>query len=90
MPIVREGTWLYANKTPVRVRILSSPGTWGTGDRKDDETLSEDRPIPCFFLAWEMAGAPGRFPNIAPNLMSLELAVAYAEKQFPGIRWQDA
>jgi hypothetical protein len=87
LPIVREVVWLYAGETPIRVRVLSSPETWGSGDNEDDEVTAESQPIPCFFLAYESAGSPGRFSNIAANLMSLEAATDSAEKRFPGIAW---
>jgi hypothetical protein len=90
LPIVRQGVWLYASQVPVRVRILSSPETWGTGDGEDEHHIGENQPTPCFFLAYEAAGSPGNFCNLVPNLPSLEEAVAYAERQFPSITWQDA
>ncbi len=89
LPIVREGVWLYADEVPVRVRILSSPETWGSGDYEDDDSISMNQPIPCFFLVYEMAGSPGNFCNTVCNLMSLESAIAYVERVFPGIRWQE-
>jgi len=63
LPIIREGVWLYAKEVPVRLRILSSPKTWGTGDDEDDESVAENQSIPCYFLAYEMAGSPGDFRN---------------------------
>jgi hypothetical protein len=87
LPVVREGVWLYDHETPVRVRVLSSPETLGTGNYENDEVIAENQPIPCFFLAFEGAGSPGRFPNIIANLMSLEAAIAFAEDRFPGIEW---
>jgi len=86
LPVVREGLWLYAGETPVRIRVLSSPETWGTGDYEDDEVIAENQPIPCFFLAYEAAGSPGRFCNIIANLTSLEDAVGFAEERFPEIQ----
>ena len=35
-----------------------------------------------------MAGAPGVFCNLIPNLGTLDAAIAYAETKFPGIRWE--
>jgi hypothetical protein len=91
LPIVHEGTWLYDGKVSLRVRILSSPNTWGTGDCGDEAEVAEDQPIPCFFLAYEAAGSPGSFCNIFPNLvMSLDEAIRFAEAKFPGIRWVES
>lgn len=87
LPIVREGRWLYDKTIPVRVRILQSPETWGTGDYEDDETIAESHPIECYFVVYESAGSPGRFNNIVPNHMSIEEASRYVEKHFPGIEW---
>ncbi len=89
MPIVREGVWLYEQSVPIHLRILSSPETWGTGDYEDEESVAENQPIPCFFLAYEAAGSPGNFCNIVPNLASLEAAVAFAEERFHGIKWNE-
>src|SRR5438552_18034679 len=86
-PIVREGVWLCAGTVPVCVRVLSSTETWGTGDYEDDEEIRENQPLACFFLASEMAGAPGNFWNLVPNLPTLESAVSIAEEKFPGITW---
>jgi hypothetical protein len=90
LPIVREGVWLYANEIPVTVRILSSPETFGSGDEEYDDEVAENQPIPCFFLAYEMAGSPGKFCNVTVNLMSLGEAIAYVDERFPGIRWLTA
>lgn len=87
-PVVREGIWLYAQEVPVRVRILSSPETWGTGDHEDTESIAENQPSSCYFLVYEMAGMPGNFCNIIPNLTSFESAIALAGETFPGIVWQ--
>ena len=89
-PIVRTGTWLYAGVSPVAVRILLSPETWGTGDYEDEEDIREGSSADCYFLAYEMAAAPGTFCNLVPNLPSLEEAVTCAETRFPGIQWQVA
>lgn len=86
-PILREGVWLYAGSAPVEVRILLSAETWGTGDYEDVESIRENRQVECYFLAYEMAGAPGRFCNLMPNIMSFEEAVSIAEDRFPGIQW---
>ena len=86
-PVVREGTWLYARSVPVAVRVLHSAETWGSGDYEDSKLVRENQPIECYFLAYEMAGAPGNFCNLVPNLATVESAVAYAEERFPGIQW---
>lgn len=87
-PVVREGVWLYAGSSPVAVRVLRSAETWGSGDFEDEESVRENQPIECYFLAYEMAGAPGNFCNLVPNLPTLESAVFYAEEKFPGIQWR--
>lgn len=89
-PIIRFGTWLYAGVSPVAVHVLLSPETWGTGDYEDETSIREGSAVECYFLAYEMAGAPGNFYNLVPNLPTLEDAVAYAEAKFPGIQWQVA
>ena len=89
-PIVRAGIWLYAGVSPVAVRVLLSPKTWGTGDYEDEEPVREGSEVDCYFLAYEMAAAPGNFCNLVPNLPTVEAAVAHAEVKFPGIRWQVA
>lgn len=89
-PIVRSGIWLYAGVSPVAVRVLLSSETWGTGDCEDEESIREGSATECYFLAYEMAAAPGNFCNLVPNLPTLEEAVACAESKFPGIQWQAA
>ena len=89
LPIVREGIWLYAKAVPVRVRVLSSPETWGTGDYEDEPETADNQPIACLFLVYEAAGSPGAFCNVVPNLVTVEAAVALAEERFPGIKWLD-
>ncbi len=86
-PILKEGVWLYAGSVPVAVRILLSAETWGTGDYEDEEAVRENRQVECYFLAYEMAAAPGNFCNLMPNIMSFEDAMAIAEDRFPGIQW---
>lgn len=86
-PIALEGVWRYAGSVPVKVRILQSPSTWGTGDGEDSEHAAKDLPIPCFFLAYEAAGSPGDFCNLIPNLATLEEALAHAAEKFPNIEW---
>ena len=85
--IVLEGTWLYAGLTPVRLKVTQSPITWGTGDYEDPPEIADHQDVPCYFLHYEMAGAPGNFCNVVPNLHSLEAAVAYAEERFFGVQW---
>jgi hypothetical protein len=87
MTVVRRGTWLYAGVTPVEVRVFFSPETWGTGDYEDEEDVREDRPVPCYLIAYESAGEPGRFHNSISNLPTLAAALAYVEAKFPGLRW---
>lgn len=89
LPVVREGVWLYAARVPVRVRVVSSPLTWGTGDYEDEEHVARDQPVPCFLLVYEAAGSPGVFCNIVPNLPSLAEALAHAERIFPRLTWDN-
>ena len=78
LPVVREGVWLYAEAVPIRVRVLSSPETWGTGDYEDEPEAADNQPIACFLLACESASSPGNFCNLVPNLASFEVAVSLA------------
>lgn len=87
-PVVREGVWLYAGTSPVQVRILRSKECWGTGDHEDEESMRETHPVECYFLTSEMAGSPGTFCNLVPNLPSLGEAISHAEARFPGIAWR--
>jgi hypothetical protein len=88
LPIVREGVWMYEESVPVAVRVLQSSETWGSGDHEDEEPVRENQQVQCYFLAYEMAAAPGNFCNLVPNLPTLEAAMAYAEQRMPGIQWQ--
>lgn len=86
-PIIREGVWLYSGTVPVRVRVLCSSQEWGSGDYGDEMSVRDDQNLPCYFLAYEMAGKPGDYCNLVPNLDSVTTAIAYAEQKFPGIEW---
>jgi hypothetical protein len=88
LPLVCEGIYLYADAVPVRVRIVASPETLGTGDYEDEEATAENQDTPCFFVLYEMAGEPGEFRNVVPNLHTLEAAYKFCEEKFPNIRWQ--
>ncbi len=87
-PIVREGVWLYAGTVPVNVRVLYSSQRWGSGDYEDEAPVRDDQNSPCYFLAYEMAGRPGDYCNLVPNLESVTAAIAHAEQKFPGIDWR--
>ena len=86
-PIVREGVWLYDGAVKVTIRILLSNEIWGSGDYEDDETIRENKPTQCFFIAYESAGTLGVFNNLIPNFDSLESALEYAAVNFSGIEW---
>lgn len=87
-PIVKAGVWFYAGSVPVEVCVLHSAEYWGTGDYEDEGVVRDGKQEECYFLAYEMAGAPGKFPNIVPNLSTLAEAISFAEKSFPGIKWE--
>ena len=87
LPIVREGVWLYNHSVLVRIRILASPETWGTGDYEDDGSVSKNQPSPCFFIVYESAGVPGNFNNIIPNIENLNTAYEMVEQKFPEVKW---
>ncbi len=87
LPVVREGVWLYSQSVPVRIRVIASPQTWGTGDYEDEDAVAENQEIPCFFIVYESAGSSCNFNNVIPNLESLEAAYQEAELKFPGIEW---
>lgn len=88
LPVVREGTYLYAQSVPIQVRIVASPETWGTGDYQDADAIAENQDTPCFFVLYEMAGKPGEFSNVVPNLPTLAAAYEFCGEKFPNIQWQ--
>lgn len=90
LPVVREAVWLYDGSVPVRVKVLKSPETFGTGDYEDPPDVAENAPIECFFVVYESAGSPGAFNNGITNIATLEEAVAVVEARFPGVKWMDA
>ena len=90
LPVVREGVWQYAALTPIAVRVLLSPESLGTGDYEDEESVREGQQMQCYFVAYEMAGAPGVFCNLIPNLPSLREAILLVESKFPGIQWRQS
>ena len=88
LPVVREGTYLYAQSVPIQVRIVTSPETWGAGDYEDEDAIAENKSTPCFFVLYEMAGKPGEFCNVVPNIPTLEAAYEFCGEKFPNIQWQ--
>ena len=87
-PILKTGVWLYAGSVPVAVRVLHSAEHWGTGDWEDEEEMRNGKQEECYFVAYEKAGAPGKYSNLVPNLPTLDEAIAFVEAKFPGIKWQ--
>jgi hypothetical protein len=85
--VLCEGVWLYAGTMPVRIRLVQSNETWGTGDFADEEASAENQPIPSVFAIYEAAGKPGEFCNVLPNLGTVEMAKEIVEAKFPGVRW---
>ena len=87
-PILREGEWLYDGTCPIRVRLLASSQTMGTGDYEDKDSIAECQALDCVFITYEGAGTPGVFCNLIPDLPSLAEAISEAEVRFPGIVWK--
>ena len=87
LPVIAEAEWLYDGAVPIRIRVHSSPMYYGTGDYEDPTDIAEDRPGNFYIVSHEMAGRPGVFSNVMPNLESVEEVVATVERRFPGARW---
>lgn len=82
---LREGIWHYAGTVPIRVRVLFGPNALSTDDFEAFD--ADGQPKLCYFIAYERAGEPGRFPNFITNFKSQDEAIAFVEEQFPGVVW---
>jgi hypothetical protein len=60
---------------------------WGTGGYEDEDAIAENQETPCFFVLYEMAGKPGDFSNVVPNLPTVEAAYDFCGEKFPDIEW---
>ena len=87
LPILAEAEWSHAGSAPIRIRVHSSPMYYGTGDFEDPADIAEERPGEFYIVTHEVAGSPGRFVNVEPNLASIEDVLQAVETTFPGARW---
>ncbi len=87
LPILAEAEWLYDGSVPIRIRVHSSPMYYGTGDYEDPTDIAEERPGEFYLLTHEVAGSPGHFSNVTPNLTSIDEVLETVERKFPGARW---
>lgn len=74
----------------MEIRVLESTEYWGSGDIEDEEHVRDNRSELCYFLVYEMAGTPGNFCNLIPNISTIDAAIGHAEGKFPGIRWAES
>lgn len=83
---VAEGSWLYAETVPGKVRVLRSDVAFGTGDFEHEPEAAADRPGVCFYVVWEaVGGGPGG--SIVGPFPTLDEAKAYAQQSADGLRW---
>ena len=87
LPILAEAEWSRDGSAPVRIRVHSSPMYYGTGDFEDPGDIAEERPGDFYVITQEVAGAPGRFASVAPDLTSIEDVLRTVDEKFPGARW---
>ena len=87
LPILAEAAWSRDGSAPVRIRVHSSPMYYGTGDFEDPGDIAEERPGDFYVITQEVAGSPGRFTSVGPDLTSIEDVLKTVEATFPGARW---
>ena len=87
LPIVAEAEWPRDGRSPLRIRLLSSPAYFGAGDFEDAPDIAEDQVGQAYIVSYESADQPGVFDNAIPNIMSIDAAMALVEEKFPGARW---
>ena len=87
LPIVAEAEWPRDGRSPLRIRLLSSPAYFGAGDFEDAPDLAEDQPGQAYVVSYESPDRPGVFDNAIPGLASIDEAMALVQEKFPGARW---
>ena len=87
LPIVAEAEWPRDGRSPLRIRLLSSPAYFGAGDFEDAPDVAEDQVGQAYIVSYESADQPGVFDNAIPDIASIDAAMALVEEKFPGARW---
>lgn len=77
-PSSRAGTWLYANETPLRVRIVRHHTLYGTGDDADEPLIAEDQSQETYYVLYQVAGSSVSWAGGA-SASSLDEASSLAE-----------
>ncbi len=89
-PASRTGTWLYANETPLRVRIVRHHTLYGTGDDADEPLIAEDQPQETYYVLYQVAGSNVSWAGGA-STSSLDEASSLAEIALgPKHKWDAA
>jgi hypothetical protein len=91
-PIVRRGTFLYADEALCHLRIVRSDVAFGTGDYEDEPEWRDDREVECYYVEYTGGGTPDLFNNATGPFATIEDAARYVAA-WPGvgntIRWAD-
>jgi hypothetical protein len=90
-PIVREGTWLYGETTPVGVRIRATTVRYGTGDYEDPPDVRDDAPSAGFSVEWERAGDGGWDGGVSTAYETLDEALSAVAAATKGtVQWNSS
>lgn len=88
-PIVKRGTWLYANQVPCAVIIVRHDVWYGSGDVQDTPEFAEDREVECYYVLF---GTPTGNPEYVGGGggLTVEAATAIAEKKLDStLKWSE-
>ena len=87
-PILRRGTWCYAETVRLEVRIIRQDHWWGSGDYEDPPEVRDDREVECFRVIYEIADKSG-FTGGGQHL-TLEEAMSEVQEVGRSLRWDQS
>ena len=88
-PVVKKGTWLYADAVRLEVRIVRQDLWWGSGDHADPPEIRDSREVECFRVIYETAGGQEpRFTGGGQYLTFEEAISGASEPLGDSLRWE--
>ena len=87
-PIVKRGTFIYADSVQCGVEIVQTASRPGTGDCEDPDDIAADVHGTFYEIRYQSAGGDGRFSSGVFGFESLEVAMRHVESAAPSVRWE--
>ena len=86
-PVVKRGTFTYADSVQCGVEIVQTDSRPGTGDCDDTAEIREDLRGTFYEIRYQSAGGDGRFSSGVFGFESVEAAMRHVESVAAGVRW---